>query len=173
MKLKETSTFTWSLSLPLIATGTVVGTLDRSFRNKSWLEIQILLSSNLQCIPLAVSLEWQNSRGNSPRNYGGFYRIWLWVYSQRKRTSWSMIWSTKGPGGEIGERDCRISGSAKNWHIRLMAAICRLWRQHLTSLLLASMPTFPSQSPSSSSFTVAPPSRLNCVPALLLQQHPQ
>lgn len=44
MKLKEinrTSTFAWSpsLSIPLIATGTVAGALDESFSNDSQLEI--------------------------------------------------------------------------------------------------------------------------------------
>jgi protein transport protein SEC31 len=44
MKLKEihrTSTFAWSptLSLPLLATGTVAGALDESFSNESQLEI--------------------------------------------------------------------------------------------------------------------------------------
>lgn len=44
MKLKEihrTSTFAWSptLSVPLIATGTVAGALDESFSNDSQLEI--------------------------------------------------------------------------------------------------------------------------------------
>jgi protein transport protein SEC31 len=44
MKLKEihrTSTFAWSpsLSIPLLATGTVAGALDESFSNDSQLEI--------------------------------------------------------------------------------------------------------------------------------------